>query len=60
MDYAERQKFYRIIISKCDEFEKNGCEYLTQGNISDILNECSREKIVVTREEIRATCGIGV
>jgi muramoyltetrapeptide carboxypeptidase LdcA involved in peptidoglycan recycling len=41
-----------IILAKCDECERNGFWYLNDSDIMDILEECERRNIPVTRKEI--------
>jgi len=41
-----------IILTKCDECERNGFDYLDDSDIMDILEECERRNIFITRKEI--------
>lgn len=41
-----------IILAKCDECERNGFDYLSDSDVMDILEECERRNISVTRKEI--------
>lgn len=41
-----------IILKKCDEREKSGFDSLTDSDIMDILHECRRKHIPVTRKEL--------
>ena len=41
-----------IILAKCDEREKAGYDSLTDSDIMDILDECKRKGIFVSRKEL--------
>jgi len=41
-----------IILAKCDERERMGFNHLNDSDIMDILEECERKNIHVTRKEI--------
>ncbi len=41
-----------IILAKCDERERMGFGHLNDSDIMDILEECERKNIPVTRKEI--------
>lgn len=41
-----------IILAKCDEREQAGYDHLTDSDIMDILEECERKNILVTRKEL--------
>ena len=41
-----------IILAKCDERERMGFDHLNDSDIMDILEECERKNILVTRKEI--------
>ena len=41
-----------IILTKCDECERNGFGYLNDSDVMDILEECERRNIFVTRKEL--------
>lgn len=41
-----------VILSKCDECERNGFDRLNDSDIMDIFEECKRRNIFVTRKEL--------
>ncbi len=41
-----------IILVKCDEREQMGFDHLNDSDIMDIIEECERKNIPVTRKEI--------
>ncbi len=43
-----------IILAKCDERERLGYDHLNDSDIMDILEECERKGVPVTRKEIEA------
>jgi hypothetical protein len=43
-----------IILNKCNEREQSGYDHLTDSDIMDILEECERRSIQVTRQELEA------
>lgn len=43
-----------IILAKCDERERKGYDHLNDSDIMDIIEECERKGIPVTRKEIEA------
>ena len=41
-----------IILAKCNERESQGYDTLTDSDIMDILEECERKQIKITRKEL--------
>ncbi len=41
-----------VILAKCDERERMGFDHLNDSDVMDILEECERKNIPVTRKEI--------
>lgn len=41
-----------IILAKCNEREQAGYDHLNDSDIMDILEECERKNIPVTRKEL--------
>ena len=41
-----------VILAKCDERERLGYDHLGDSDIIDILEECERKNIPVTRKEL--------
>lgn len=48
------EKLKKIILAKCDEREREGYDHLTDSDIMDIIEECQRKRIEVTREKLKA------
>ncbi len=46
------KEFKDIILAKCDERERMGFDHLNNSDIMNILKECERKNIPVTRKEI--------
>ena len=47
------EKIKKIILAKCDEREREGYDYLTDSDIMDIIEECERKKLDVTRIKLK-------
>lgn len=47
------EKLKKIILAKCDEREREGYDHLTDSDIMDIIEECERRGIEVTREKLK-------
>lgn len=47
------EKLKKIILAKCDEREREGYDRLTDSDIMDIIEECERRGIEVTREKLK-------
>ena len=47
------EKLKKIILAKCDEREREGYDSLTDSDIMDIIEECERRGIEVTREKLK-------
>ena len=41
-----------IILAKCDERERLGYDHLNDSDVTDIIEECKRKNIPVTRKEL--------
>lgn len=41
-----------IVLTKCNEVESQGYDHLTDSDIMDILEECDRQGITVSRKEL--------
>lgn len=46
------KEFIEIVLAKCDERERMGYDNLTDSDIMDILAECERKNIDVTRKDL--------
>ena len=57
MTDSMKKKFTKVILAKIDEAEKRGYDYLTDSDVMDILEECQRQKIPYTRDDLIA-CGL--
>ena len=42
----------KILLIKCDELDRLGRDHLTDSDIMDILEECRRKNIPITRREL--------
>lgn len=47
------EKIKKIILAKCNEREREGYDSLTDSDIMDIIEECERRGIEVTREKLK-------
>lgn len=47
------KKLKKIILAKCNEREHEGYDHLTDSDIMDIIEECERRGIEVTREKLK-------
>lgn len=47
------EKIKKIILAKCDEREREGHDHLTDSDIMDIIEECERKRLEVTREKLK-------
>lgn len=52
------EKLKKIILAKCDEREREGYDYLTDSDIMDIIEECERKRIEVTRKKLEEFIGV--
>lgn len=47
------EEIKKIILAKCDEQEREGYDHLTDSDIMDIIEECERRGIEITREKLK-------
>lgn len=47
------EEIKKIILAKCNEREREGYDSLTDSDIMDIIEECERRGIEVTREKLK-------
>ena len=52
------EKLKKIILAKCDEREREGYDHLTDSDIMDIIEECERRGIEVTRKKLEEFIGM--
>lgn len=52
------EKLKKIILAKCDEREREGYDHLTDSDIMDIIEECERKRIEVTRKKLEQFIGM--
>ena len=50
---AITKELKEIILKKCDEREKQGHDFLTDSDVMDVLEECHRRKIPVSRKDLK-------
>lgn len=58
MEGGDKKRFFDIVIAKCEEREMQGSDSLGSSDVSAILEQCRRENIAVSREDMQI-CGLG-
>ena len=57
MEGGDKKRFFDIVIAKCEEREMQGSDSLNSSDVTAILEQCSRENITVSREDLQI-CGL--